>query len=730
MDGYHDESREHGRFAVPSDRTGRRIVSLLFVVTGVTAAAAAAVIPVLLADESAQTLAQQEGGALAGLVACTVTWLWFALHRCLLRPAERLAADVHLLAAAGTGAVHVDPDDYPDLEPLPEAINALTDRLAATCQDVERANAESTGRLAEQNSRLSAILRDLHEGVLVCNLHHQVLHHNRAALVLLQVGEDDLSHGRTLFSLMLPEPVRHTLERLTRHVGNHAPGDEIEENAGHFVAGTPDGCILFDGRMSLIWQDGLAAGGGPSMGGRTVTGYVLTFTDATHELAALGQRDALLRAATEDLRAPLANLRAVMETLDHCPELEREARLRFETAMRDECDALTTRLEQISERYRTTITGNWPMSDLRSHTLIDLVRHRAASHRQVSIAPAGVPCRLHGDSYSLVLLLDHLTERVGGVTGATSFDLAAEAAARWTFLDLLWDGTPISSTVIDQWKEDPLPAALGGLTVADVLRHHRSDLWSDAVADGRARLRLPLLPALEAAGPRERPAMTPAIRDLSPLRQALDDRPLLTRRLDELNFVVFDAETTGTHPQDGDELVALAAIRVQGHRVLTDETFQSLVNPGRPIPPEATRCHGITDDHVRDRPDPGAVVSRFKSFVGDDVLVAHDAAFDLGFLRARERSGGVRFDNPVLDTRLLAETAFGRMADPSLIALARRLGIAAVDRHTPLGDSLVAAAVLVALLRQLRDRGMVTLADALRDANALIDTREREGLPR
>ena len=722
-----DEAAEPGTLGAEPEQVNRRIVALLFLVTGVTASVAAAVIPVLLAGDGAQSQAQQEGALLAGLAAGTVAWLWFAVHKCLLRPLERLADDTQLLAATGAATVHVDVDDYPDLAPLPEAVNALADRVIETRHDIDRAVAEAAERFAENSNRLAAILRDLHEGVLVCNLRHQVMLHNPAALELLRAdpqAEAEPEVGRALITLMLVDPVRHTLERLIRQASQEVGGDD----AGRFIGGTPDGRILLDGRMSLVFHEGRLKSGGPVIENRTVTGYVLTFTDATRELAALGRRDALLRATTEDLRTPLANLRAVMETLDACPDLELEQLRSFEAAMRTECDTLTRHLEQIAEQYRATLTGSWPMNDLRSHTLIDLVRHRVSVHRGLTITPIGIPCRLHGDSFSLVVLLDHLIERIAKSVGATAFDLCAEPAARWIYLDLYWTGAAIPSATIDQWKSDPLPSALGGLTVGDVLRHHRSDLWSETREAGRSRLRLPLPPALARSEPPPRPPVPVNAIDFSLLKQPVTGAPVLAKRLEELSFVVFDTETTGFDPNHGDEIVAIAAVRVAGRRILTGETFQALINPGFPIPPEAVARHGITDQQVHDRPGLDAVLPQFHAFAGHDVLVAHHAALDLAFLRAAERPTGVRFDNPVLDTMLLSMKLQGRGADHSLDGIAQRIGISAIDRHTALGDCLITAAVLLAQIGLLRDRGIVTLGDLLREANALIDIHARERL--
>ncbi len=675
-------SDENIETAAGTSPFSRRDVATRFFGVGLGVSAIAVLGPLLFAGEGALTRSLEAGAALAALVAGAIYWLWRAVECTTLHRSHS-----------------------------------------------DNASAVAASRHTETSNRLAAILADLQEGVVVCNLRHQILLHNRAALELLQTHQLQLSSaepGQALISLMLVDPVRHTLERLIRQAGFEESARDGD--AGRFIGGTPDGSLLISGRMSLVLHDGHLKGAGPVVNNRTVTGYVLTFTDATRELAALGQRDALLRATTEDLRSPLANLRAVMETLESCPDLEAEQIHRFEQAMRNECDTLTQHLEQIAEQYRTTLTGNWPMSDLRSLTLIELVRHRVSVHRGVTIVLGGIPCCLHGDSFSLVVLLDHLIARIGDKAGVTSFELAGEPAARWIYLDLYWAGTAISSATIDNWKADPLPAVLGGLTVGDVLRHHRSDLWSENRGEERARLRLPLPPAQRGNEQTHRPAIFLADCNFSAQHQPLGDEPSLARPLDELNYVVFSIETTGPNATGGDEIVAFSAVRVSGRRLLINETFLGLVNPGRPIPAAATARHGISDLQVQDQPGIASVLPRFKAFVGTDVLVAHHAGPALAFLRARNQDCGLSFENPVLDTMLLSLKLQGSESDFSLDRVASLLGISAIDRHTALGDRLITAAILIAQLDVLRSHGIITLGDALCESNAFIDTLVRERL--
>jgi DNA polymerase-3 subunit epsilon len=136
------------------------------------------------------------------------------------------------------------------------------------------------------------------------------------------------------------------------------------------------------------------------------------------------------------------------------------------------------------------------------------------------------------------------------------------------------------------------------------------------------------------------------------------------------------------------------------------ETFSRLVNPGRPIPPESVRFHGVTDAMVCDMPPFALVLPQFHRFVGDAVLVAHNAAFDMLAITRGARGCDLRFDNPVLDTLLISAWLDTDETAHSLDAIARRLGIEVAARHDPLDDALLTAAILVRQFERLRQRGI------------------------
>ncbi len=210
---------------------------------------------------------------------------------------------------------------------------------------------------------------------------------------------------------------------------------------------------------------------------------------------------------------------------------------------------------------------------------------------------------------------------------------------------------------------------------------------------------------------------------------SLFERPpsatLLARPLVDLDYVAFDTETTGLNPSDGDEIVQIAGVRLLAGKTLADDAFETLVNPGFPIPPQSIRFHGITDDMVTGAPATCDALHRFHTFVDDAILVAHNAAFDMKFLKLKEADCQLTFEQPVLDTLLLSIVLQPNLTAHTLDAIALRFGvdIRAEERHTAIGDARVTAEIFLRMLKALTTRNINTLGEAIEATNSVYEMR-------
>lgn len=208
-------------------------------------------------------------------------------------------------------------------------------------------------------------------------------------------------------------------------------------------------------------------------------------------------------------------------------------------------------------------------------------------------------------------------------------------------------------------------------------------------------------------------AARPLVYDFD-LLDGTTDTSFESRPLTDLVFVVFDTETTGLLPHK-DEIVQIGAVRVVKSRIIEGEVLNTLVDPQRPIPPASTKVHGVSDAMVQGAPHIGDAGRAFHKFATDAVIVAHNAPFDMAFLRRHGDRMGVSWDHPILDTVLVSAVVFGASETHTLDALCDRLDVTipAHLRHTALGDAQATAEVLCKMLPMLEARGMQCFGDVI-----------------
>ena len=502
--------------------------------------------------------------------------------------------------------------------------------------------------------------------------------------------------------------ILHALEAMERQVAR----DEREST--HFVTATRDGRLLRVQAAPVVSTE-VAPGSANEL-----TGYVLLLSDVTAHVDAEAKRVTLFQGLVETTRAALANIRAAIENLTEHPEMDPARRARFAAIIRDEAVGLSDRLHRLTAEVTETLKARWPLEEMRGEDLLILACSRIERR-------TGLMTKLDSDRSGLWLSVDSFLVGAGFSYVARRLKdefHAARCGSGWRWwrhaqLDVVWRGLRLSSETAFAWQSEPF--IVGGedspLTLAQVIERHAGEAWYQRDVPTQTayfRFLLPLAGARVGVRVRNARPSRPEFYDFdlfrpSPATDALDERPLA-----DLAYTVFDTETTGLNPTEGDEIIAIGAVRIVNGRLLQGETFESLVDPQRSVPETSVAVHGITPETLSGQPAVESVLPRFHRFAEETVLVGHNAAFDMRFLQLKEAQTGVRFEQPVLDTLLLSAIVHPTQDSHSLEEIAGRLGVEVIGRHTTPAMRWSPPTCSLHLMPLLAERGIRTLGEARR----------------
>lgn len=611
---------------------------------------------------------------------------------------RRLARESELIATANPSH-RVEPGGPAEVRALAGAINQLADRGEGVREQIASARAD----LEEERNRLAALMSELNVAVIVCSATGRILLYNLAAKELLSRDRAEsglVGLGRSIFAILDRSLVAHALERIGAAEGaGAAPTAQLNASTG-------DGRLLRIGMAPVRGSAGEAAG------------FVLILEDVTETAEASASRDALLRSLTEDTRGALANIRAAVESVLDYPHMDAEERRRFIAIIRHEAETLSGRVEAAMRESAAHPGDRWSLSDMLGSDLVTAARRSVEREAGVTVdeSAAADGLWLKVDSYALVRALGHLARVLHGEVGVSHFSLELSEAGRYARLDLCWDGEAPAEERLRAWVEEPFGDGGVGVasTVREVVDRHAGEIFPRAKGGTACvRLLVPVAePAAEPPGPATPAASSrPEFYDFDLFRPAEEDPERDEADLDKLAFTVFDTETTGLSPSD-DEIISIGAVRIVNGRLLREETFDRLIDAGRPVDPAATRIHGISAEMLEGQPTIEEVLPLFARFAQGTVLVGHNLAFDLRFLELKEARTGVRFTQPVLDTLLLSAVVSPDEEDHSLEAMAARLGASVVGRHTALGDAILTGEIFLKQVSLLSAQGLHTLGDA------------------
>nr|MBL8411695.1 DNA polymerase III subunit epsilon [Dechloromonas sp.] len=631
----------------------------------------------------------------------------------------RMAETLRLMLGANRD-FRVTPEGPPEVQQLAKAANDLAQQRDVLMDDVDAQIGRAKASVEEEKNRLAALMSELAQAVVVCNLDGRILlYNNRARLQFKALAQGPTSVsggaliglGRSIFSILEKNQVEHAQEVIRQRLG---AGKSAISN---FITTTRGGQLL---RVQMVPVMAAAVGDGEA----TMSGYVLTVENITRSIEQEARRDQVLHSLTEGSRAALGNIRAAVGNLIDYPDMEPELRERFLSVVADEAAKMSQRLDQTMNEFSDSMKTRWPLEDVLGIDIIAAAQRRIDDKLQLPTKTEELDDALwiKADSFSLVFALVFLAGKLQDHYEPRELRFRLTTEGKLAYLDLIWAGPAMSSETFYTWEMDAMQigSETSPLSLRDVIDRHGGEIWyqrEKAAHRAFFRFVLPVaIPEVEQEHEdRKRGSGRPEYYDFDLFK--FEDKSIdLDRKLSELTYTVFDTETTGLEPSKGDEIIQIGAARIVNNRLLRQEVFDQIIDPEMPLKPESIPIHGITEDMVRGKPNIDIVLPAFHEFCEDTVLIAHNAAFDMRFLQLKEDRTGIRFSQPVLDTLLLSAVIHPNQESHKLDVILERLGIHIDTRHNALEDALATGEVFLKMLPMLEEMGIVTIRQALEAA--------------
>ena len=327
-----------------------------------------------------------------------------------------------------------------------------------------------------QETLLQTIIQTMKGGVIVCDAGQRITLFNRAAADLLNQSES-LEPGTPLWKVFPAGPINHALDLL-----GYRQTEENTVRSGdqyiQFMNSTCDLRSFFQCRLCLM-----------QTAPQTADSFVILFEDAGSWYAP-GNR---VYMHTEELRGPIANLRAAVENITEHPDMPPVMRSAFENVLVQESLNLSNSFDSLAD----TCYG---LLQSQSH-LVAMESSFFFGYLQNYLEKKGVPVTrspasdhvIKVDSHGLLLVVDFMIDQIKNAGREGSLSCEAHCGEQFAYIDLLWAGEPLATADIEMWLENVLPESVGKVTVSEILQGQGGDIWSQPHSKpGLAILRLAL----------------------------------------------------------------------------------------------------------------------------------------------------------------------------------------------------------------------------------------------
>jgi DNA polymerase-3 subunit epsilon len=637
--------------------------------------------------------------------------------------ARRVADEISLINSSNP-AHRIRSQGGAEIRRLCELINEGAQRFESLSKNIEDKIHRAREESEQEKHTLAAIMAELPEGVLICNTEGRILlYNNRARQLLIGSAESPASNqkkmassgdaaryiglGRSVYGIIDKNLMAHALDQIGVKLRENNP-----EVVSYFVVPGVDDRLLRVEAVPVLDAK------------RQFSGLILIFNDITRQLATDSHLNLAIESFTRGIRASLAGIRSAIETIIEYPQMKAHQLDALKGIIHKESLIMGEILEsQLPDNSRSNFS-QWPLITITAKDLAELLQSKASEKLQVDVRleDFNPSIKIKIDSYSFLLVLVFIIDKLKTLIGFSELTCRLKELDWYVGFDLLWQGAPVEIGTLRKWEEQLLVFEEEGmtLTLREIIDHHAADFgsYSSKRLKDTSYLRF-FMPVVDVTEPEATRSLTilpesrPEFYDFDLFGNVQQVPDLEDRPLTDLTFTVFDMETTGLNPAEGDEIISIGAFRMVNCRLLRDEGFEQLVDPQRSIPWTSVKIHGIHPEMLIGQPFIDQVLPQFHQFVEDTILVAHNAAFDMRFLQLKEARTGVKFVNPVLDTLLLSAVIHPSHDNHDLEAISQRLGVRIIGRHTALGDASATGEIFLKMLPLLARKGIYTLRQAL-----------------
>lgn len=597
----------------------------------------------------------------------------YAAH---IKPVKKISSEANVIYASNPSH-RIRVSGGRDIRKLITIINNFADMFENLNQNITEQILSAREELEKERNLLAAVMAELPQGVLICNLDGRILLYNTHARRLLTpekvpgTSEQFLGLGRSVYHLLSKQSIETAVQNVRHELssGSQAP-------VAWFTTTTLSEKTINVETTSVLDSSG------------NMTGFILAINAVDKEI--------------KRFRTAQGKMAAFMKALRK-KDLDED----LMSQSRNLCSFLAQALLPDIPLVETDLV---PLLG----TIKDSVLKDDGFHLNILIQNNTFKIPVDSFLFSRAILL--LLKTLHQLNGENEFFITAAQKDTHNALEILWKKTPIPGKMILQKLEESHenPANFHYL-----LFQNRAELktgtppdqpctsvmitWEHSSIDPRPVHRsLPIV-----AGSR------PEFYDFDLFQTESIQPDLLENELKTLTYTVFDTETTGLNPDRGDEIISIAAVRIVNGRLIYQDIFESLVDPKRDVPMASYNIHGISYDMLKGQPDIQTVLPVFKNYASDSIFVGHNIAFDMKMLKVKEKITQIRFSNPVLDTLLLSAVLHPVHERHDLENIAQRLGVEIMGRHTALGDAIATANIFLKLIPMLNSSGIYTLKDAL-----------------